>query len=306
MSKTLVTAKVNPDMDGVASSYAYAELYGATPVFYGALLPEPHFVLRELKITPLMNLDKWEGNFVIVDASSMRGMPSVIDPCRVIEVIDHRFVAPQEVKELFPNARVQIELVGAAATLLAERFEEVGKEPSEKVASLIYCAIISNTLNLNTRNTTFRDKKILSKMRKLAPLSKKIAEEMLRYKTKYIEENLEEVIRNDFKWWEIKNEKIGIAQLEVYKADNILDRTEDIIRILKDLKSELSLDICFLNMPDIEDRVNYFLFPDPASREFLGKIVNFDLEGNLGKSDQLILRKEILKLINEMIRSNLF
>ncbi len=39
--KILITAKINPDMDGVVCVYAYSELYGEIPVFFGKLFPEP-------------------------------------------------------------------------------------------------------------------------------------------------------------------------------------------------------------------------------------------------------------------------
>ncbi len=299
MRDILITAKINPDMDGVACSYAYSELYGGIPVFFGKLLPEPEFVLNKLKIKPRMNIENWNGKFVIVDSSSLQGMPKIIKPENVVEVIDHRIVDINEVKRIFPNAKIQIELVGAAATLLAERYRN--RAPSKEVATMIYCAIISNTLHLQTKNTTSRDVKILKKMLKISPEASKIAKEMLIYKTKEIERNLKENIVNDFKCWNIKSIKIGIAQLELYNANNILKRRKEIIMILKNLKRELNLDYCLLNMPDIKENINYFIFADEKSKEFLSKYIKFDEKDKLGVLDNVILRKEIKKILLENI-----
>ncbi len=176
MTATLVTPKINPDMDGVASALAYANIYSAEAVFFGELQPEPQLVLEKLDMDVEMNVKKAWDLFVIVDASSLRGMPEVIRREDVVEVIDHRKVDLTQVRRLFPNARIQIELVGAAATLVAERLKEA---PEKELAILIYCAIISNTLNLKSCTTTKRDIKIMKKMLEVAPKAEEIAKKCL-------------------------------------------------------------------------------------------------------------------------------
>ncbi len=284
---TLVTPKVNPDIDGVAAAIAYASIYPAEAVFFGELQPEPTFVLKKLGINVEMNVERVWDKFVLVDASSLRGMPEVIRGEDVIEVIDHRRVDLAQVKKLFPNARIQIELVGAAVTLVAERFRE---QPTRELATIIYCAIISNTLNLKSRTTTDRDLRVLKQMKTIAPEAEEIAREMLSFKTRWISKNLERAIVMDFKWWE----DFGIAQLEVFGAEEIIDRMDEVVSILKDLQRSKSLQHIILNLADIKRGKSYFVFPSENDFQFFRPFLKAEkLSKNLAEGP-IILRKEIL------------
>src|SRR5512138_2727393 len=129
-----------PDLDGVVCAVAYAELLSmkgrpAQPwihgrpdaearyalTYAGASLPDGSELLAETALA-----------YVLVDASGLEGLPPGRSPDLVVEVIDHR-PAPN-VQRLFPNARCTIDLVGAAATLVAERFHEAGVGPSRTAA----------------------------------------------------------------------------------------------------------------------------------------------------------------------------
>jgi nanoRNase/pAp phosphatase (c-di-AMP/oligoRNAs hydrolase) len=58
-------------------------------------------------------------------------------------VIDHRkFHHADE----FINAKQNIELVGSASTLIAEKFSQNSITPSREVAVCLYAAIVSNTI----------------------------------------------------------------------------------------------------------------------------------------------------------------
>ncbi len=159
MAKILITPKVNPDLDGVACALAYSELLKQTGVeAEGVVSGEPQTEVRYfteqrgIKV-PTRNDEEtgpWE-EFILVDASSMKGMPKVVRAERVMEVIDHRKGEPE--KE-FPEARIQNDLIGAAATLIGERVLRGKNEISQDSATLMYGAIFHNTLNFLATNTS--------------------------------------------------------------------------------------------------------------------------------------------------------
>ena len=74
-----------------------------------------------------------QDQIILVDASEVKAIPAV-PPSQVIEIIDHRKIHEAD---KFSNAKVQIELVGAAATLVAERFYKEKVELSKESASLL-------------------------------------------------------------------------------------------------------------------------------------------------------------------------
>jgi len=128
----LVTAYSNPDLDGTACMIAYAEFlqkegYSATAAFYGVLHREAQFVFDTFNIVCPKNADSFSTKttrVVLVDASDVNGISNSIHPLQVIELIDHRKINQAH---RFPHAKIQIELVGAAATLIAEKFANYHK-----------------------------------------------------------------------------------------------------------------------------------------------------------------------------------
>ena len=63
--------------------------------------------------------------------------------------------------------KYKIEEVGAAATLVAEKYKLFNYEISRNAAILLYYGIISNTVNLNSKITTDRDRKMVEWFKKI-------------------------------------------------------------------------------------------------------------------------------------------
>jgi inorganic pyrophosphatase/exopolyphosphatase len=113
MGNILVTAKADPDLDGTACMLAYADLLNqsgqtAEGIPFGSLSIETQFFTSSQDVSISTRLNDGTGDwdkFILVDASSMAGMPKVVKSENVIEVIDHRPGTP-EVE--FPNAKIQV------------------------------------------------------------------------------------------------------------------------------------------------------------------------------------------------------
>mgnify|MGYP003965002921 CR=1 FL=1 len=154
-----VTSYSNPDLDGFSCAYAYAEFLNMTeteakPVIFGKPRREVQFVVSKFNIDVPSDDFDIKLDVALVDASDVRGVLEKLDLEKVIEVIDHREVHESEG---FKKAKLQIELVGSAATLITEKFVEAKLEPSREAAVLLYSAIISNTINFKNNVTTERD-----------------------------------------------------------------------------------------------------------------------------------------------------
>lgn len=307
MGKILITAKINPDLDGVACAYAYAVFLNSVDKeneyiagIYGQPQIEARYLLDRFNIkeglsfNPGMEFDK----FILVDASALKGMPEVIRAQDVIEVIDHRLT--NRAAEIFPNARVQIDPVGAAATLIFEKIKTAGLLLDRNGACLLLGAIYSNTLNFLSDVTSQRDRdavKILeNNYQKEIPVN--LIEEMLTYKSEYIENNLQECIFIDFKIFPAQN-NLGIAQLEAFDLNAIVkEKLPEIKEILNGLKNHHDLNCLFLTAADLKNGYNIFLTIDEPSEALLSKALglSFNKEG-IAKNNKLLLRKQILPLL---------
>lgn len=159
--KTLITAKVNPDLDGVACTYAYSQLLAAqgkdvVGALFGTPQPEARFLIDKFHINDIkFNSSQSFAQFILVDASHIKGMPEIVRATDVIEAIDHRQLDDGE--QVLPNAVIQNELIGAAATLITEKYYNSSIPISVNAAILLYGAIYSNTLNFKVEMTSQRD-----------------------------------------------------------------------------------------------------------------------------------------------------
>ncbi len=243
MKKVLITACNLPDLDGVGCAYAYADYLREIEsgkkfiVKFGkGLIIEPKYVLEELGITPeFIDDEEHFDEFIIVDASETKGIPSIVRFEDVIDVIDHRTYPDYP---SYPNAKFRVEPVGAAATQIAEYFffnREV--KLTSKNATLLLCAIYSNTVNLKSDTTTFRDHRMCDWLITLMDqLDLDLPKLMYDFKTEYVNDNLEDVLRSDM---HDDCSQFGpgitgvIYQVEVGFATKVLARKQEVFNLFK-------------------------------------------------------------------------
>lgn len=311
MKPILVTCYVNPDLDGMAGTIAYGELLQriGEEVVVG-IFGEPHDEAKYImdrfgfeypkKISSAENFNQ----IILVDASDLNGLEGNIPPEKVIEIIDHRKVHEAD---KFPNAKAQIELVGAAATLIAERFIENNIEISEKSSTLLYGAIISNTLNFKGTVTTDRDKRSAYWLNKIAKLSKYFWKELFLAKSDLSGSKLTERIDRAFAWFVLGEKRVGIAQIEMIGARELIrQRGNEIIQKLQQIKkTKMDLDCVFLNAIELEHCHNIFVANEDKTKQLLEKVLGIKFSGNLAERENLIMRKQILPLLKEELEKEL-
>ena len=304
MKPILITGYVNPDLDAVAGVVAYSEYLnktgGNTMVgLIGVPHDEAKYILDRFNIkypSSIKNDDDFN-EVVLVDASDLVGLEGNINPEKVIEIIDHRKVNEAD---KFPNAKVQIELVGSAATLVAERFIKNNIDISKDSAILLCGAIISNTLNFKGGVTTDRDKIAYEYLNKIAELPLNFSKELFESKSDLSDDKLKERIISDLAWFNIADRKVSILQLEIVDSKYLIEnRVDDIVLILQSLKSEMEFGLIFLNIVELEENKNYFVTIDNEVMIILEKIFNVKFNGHVAERPGLILRKQIVPLLKE-------
>lgn len=302
MKPILITCYVSPDIDGVASVIGYTEFLSKTGKFCEAgIIGEPHDEVKYVfdrfglpKYRSILNANDYD-NIILVDASDPNGLEEKIPLEKVIELIDHRKL--HEV-EKFPNAKAQIEFVGAATTLIAEKFIKNNLEISKKSAILMYGAIISNTLNFKATVTTDRDRRAADWLNQSAQLSEFFWKELFAAKSDLSGTKLAKRIEGDFSWFIMGGKKVGIAQIEMVGAKELIEKREsEIIQILDEIKTEMCLDFVFQTTIELGEAKNYFITANKAMQELLTKILGVSFVGNVAERPNLIMRKQITPLL---------
>jgi len=199
---------------------------------------------------------------------------------------------------------VQIELVGAAATLVAEKFMQKNVDISKESATLVYGAIISNTLNFKGSVTTDRDKIAAEWLNKVAKLPEDFWKDLFIAKTDLSGSKLAERIEGDFAWFVMGDKKVGIAQVEMIGAKQLVDeRSGEIVKVLEKIKKEMSLDFIFQNTIELEDTKNFFVAQDSETQKLLEKVLKVQFAGMVAERPNLIMRKQIVPLLKQEIES---
>lgn len=308
MIKTLVTSYSNPDLDGSACSFAYAEFLkkssniNVIAGIFGKIHREALFVFNKFSIPKMQDADKLRNlenyNFVLVDASDLKGISRRVIPNKVIEVIDHRKINDSY---MFQNSKVQIELVGSAATLIAEKFYNEKIDISKESSVLLYSAIISNTINFKANVTTDRDRNMASFLKSKLDLPKDYAHDMFYFKSRF-STSLKETIIHDFAYFSFSDKSIGIAQLEIVDVDKFIkENLSELNSILKNLKEDRKFDFIFLSCIDIESGFNVFLVIDDNSKSLVEDSLSVKFDNNLCKRPGIIMRKEITPKLKDFL-----
>ncbi len=300
----IVTSYNKPDLDGTASAIGYAEFlrkknFSAIAIL-GKPVTEAKFLLHKIDHDIPTGKIGHDSKIILVDSSTTFGLSHDINYQNVIEIIDHRL---HNRTEAFPNAKIQIELVGAAATLVAEKFFNNDLLPSKKVAWLLYGAIISNTLNFKANVTTDRDRKMAEWLKKIGEVEDNLVEEMFVWKSTAILENIEESMREELARNEIKGETFAIIQLEMHDTQKLLSKIDEIFSIFAQFRKENKINKIFLSAVDLKENRNLFITDQPQTRKIISAIFNINFEGNYAIHQGLIMRKEIWpKLIEYLER----
>jgi len=306
MKPTLITCYVNPDLDGYAGIVAYTELLKKTGKnVVAGIIGEPHdevkyvldrFNLERVEVIPD---DELFDEVILIDASEINGLKGRVTPGKVVEIIDHRKINEAD---KFVNAKVQIELVGAAATLVAEKFKQNNISISKESAILLYSAIISNTLNFKGGVTTTRDKELFEWLRQFIEVPDDYWKELFTAKSDLSGDLLSSRMEGDIAGFIFNGIKISIAQLEIIGSEQLVEeRKEEMVDILHTIEKDLNLDLIFLNIIDLELAKNYFITDNDKTKILLKEAIGVEFGGVVAEREQLIMRKQIVPLIKKVL-----
>lgn len=301
MSKPiLVTSYSRPDLDGFGGAWGYAELLKhqgkhAVAQFFDTPRGEERYVMDMFGglYPPTVPNDVEFDQVILVDASDMGGLDGLLTPNKVIEVIDHRPVHTADT--MFPNASVQIEPVGAAATLVAERIKKAGMNPDKLTAALVLGGIISNTLNFKANVTTDRDRAMRDWLTPIAGVTDAFAMHLFEGKSDLEGAKLHERFMGESALFELAGKRVMISQIELVGAEALVaNHKTAILNELHDQATKKSADYYVLSLIDVGDGYNLFVTDHEPTQDLVSQALDVQFSDSLARRDGLIMRKEIV------------
>jgi len=268
---SIILPYVNPDLDGVACSIAISELEGPpwSPCIFGRIDSETSLVLDELKLERPSGAPKLSEvrQIWLVDTHHPDQLPTDLPFDRVMHITDHH---PDGSPDSFPNAKVQNEPVGAAATLVAERFAMQIDALTRSIAVLLQAAIYSNTLGFRAPATSERDRSMFQLLGNEYALPNRLKAAMDNTRKLDISSETHALLDADVKVIAGQRQKIAISQIEASGALALLER-DDLIVSLERIGMLRGTDFAILNLVDLNRSESAVIVTQESMRDLLAE-----------------------------------
>jgi len=301
----------SPDTDTVCSAIAYAwalnqKSRAATAFCAGKLNKETAYVLDKFGFeTPEILESFSEGDeVVIVDTNNKDELVDGIESASIIEIIDHhKLTGSLSTDNPIP---VIIKPLASTATIIWKYIKHSGFEVDSKIAGLLLCGIISDTLKFSSPTTTDQDKSAVDELLTITGESlDSLAEAMFAAKGDLTGMSTRDVVLVDSKVFEMGSKKVRVSTLESTKPENVLAIKDAIVTDMELLKSEEKLDYAFFFAIDILNSNATLLGGTPKERELAETAFNTSFDGDLMKLDGVVSRKkQIIPALQPVIESD--
>jgi manganese-dependent inorganic pyrophosphatase len=139
---------------------------------------------------------------------SVRG----IEQAHIVEILDHHHIGSIETRV---PVRATFDPVGSTSTLVVERFLQAGEEPTKPTATVLFGAILSDTVVLNSPTTTDRDRSAVRWLEEYLELdAEEWGREMFESGSDAADASVESLLGRDSKEYETAEGPMCIAQVE--------------------------------------------------------------------------------------------
>lgn len=309
-----VTGHKSPDTDTVGSAIAYAALlhelgYDAKPVILGIINNETRFILEQAGLkTPEFLTDASGLNMVLVDHSEYSQSADGLEDATVISIIDHHSDGSVTTgNQLIYDARP----LGSTSTIIWLRYKNYGLVPDKQTAYVMAGAILSDTLNLQSKNTTFADREALKELSGIAGLKDTDAlyQEMYKASVSYEGMTDEEIFFSDYKEYESGGFRYSIGCINALDEDAAKDLAERMRKTMPGTLSSTGMDMSFAMISVFHDDISviYLVPSDDAAKEVLeaalGDKITFD-GSSFRAGKNMSRKKDVVPAITDVLESH--
>ncbi len=233
-----------------------------------------------------------EIKYIIVDVSDPEFLKESVPLNRITEIYDHHVGFERYWCERI-GENSHIEFIGAAATLIYREWKKAGVQDkmTRSTALLLIAAILDNTLNLTSSNTTQEDIATFNELCEKENIGKEWCADYFSQVQLNIEKDLKNALFTDMKT--VRNNDIlpsKVAQLCLWDANSVLLKLSQIREWFKE-----GTDSWMINIIDIKNRCNYFVCDDECCQREIEKTFDVTFKYGVAVTKTLYLRKEIIK-----------
>lgn len=288
------------DIDAYACSAAMQELIelmGGKAVAYSQAVSNYSIcrsLVEEGQVTDILPEDfrGEDARYIIVDVSDPNFIGNAVPLDKVDAVYDHH-VGYEDYWQQRIGDRACIEFIGAAATLIYREWKKHGLQDRMKpsTAKLLVAAILDNTLNLTSQNTTAEDREAFEALCALAGIGKEWCAAYFMEVQESVEADLKNALFGDIK--NMHDTSVlprKVAQLCVWDAESMLKRLDQIKQWFEGCEGGW-----MINLIDLKRRCSFFVCEDEMHQRQIEKVFEVKFDGSVARTPVSYLRKEIIK-----------
>lgn len=186
---------------------------------------------------------------VLVDHNETAQSAPGIEQAQVVEVIDHHRIGDVQTAQpaLFLNLPV-----GATATIVAQRYAELGVDVPEPIAGILLSAILTDTVLLKSPTTTERDAEAAERLAaRVGTTPVEFGLEMFDARARAEDEDVERAVGRDLKEYRVGEAVVAVGQVETVDAAKALERYGDVQDALERVRAQRGYDLLVLMVTDV-------------------------------------------------------
>ncbi len=304
-----VVGHQKPDLDSIVSAYAWAEFLTktgtpATPKIASEKVGAAArwlFEKYDLEL-PEFIPDVSGQEIFLVDHTEPSQSPVGIADAQVRGVLDHHPVA-----EGVDYENLTVEMIGATATLVAEKFLKSEVELRPALAGILLGAILDDTIIFRSPTVTPRDKEVALKLAKIAGVKnlQHFGVDIFTAKSNWNEMTEAEMLEADAKEWEQDDKLIYCAAMETVDGQALMARSRAILEALRAKKQHGGYFLTLALVVDILEQQSWVIV-EPEQAAVVEAILDGAVseEGVLAVPSVLSRKKQVQKPLLDYLASH--
>jgi manganese-dependent inorganic pyrophosphatase len=253
---TYIFGHTTPDSDSIVGAHSLSYLKNqlgedCIPTRQGEVNPETAFILEKFGFEKPMLKTNYAGEDVyLIDFMESSQSPEDIAEANILGIVDHHKLG--DLKTVAP-LEMWVRPVGCSNTIVKQMFDFYGVTIPKKLAGMMLCAILSDTVIFKSPTCTKEDTKAVKELAEIAGVEdpKALGMEMFIVKSDVLNDTKRALVLRDFKDFKMGGEKIGVGQLEVVDLSVFDNMKMELFEAMSEIKSEGERHSVLLLLTDI-------------------------------------------------------
>jgi len=225
---------------------------------------------------------------ILLDHNEVSQSAPGVEEAAVMEIVDHHRVG--DIQTVSPILFLNLP-VGSTATIVAERYRDLGVLPPASIAGILLSAVLSDTVLLKSPTTTTLDREVAERL--AAQIDTDVTDlglEMFRARSARSGFSAGDAVSRDIKEYRVGDVAIGVAQVETVDAEEYRDRSAELSEALEAFRVERGLDLAMLLVTDVVKEGSEVFAA--GKRRIAERALGIDLAGGSAWMDGVLSRKK--------------